>query len=218
MTGSSRVQGDPVARVERLAQDARETVVDVLCHSFRAYPVMDFVLGLEPGREERLRALIGFFTDVRFAMDWPVLGVRVGERLVAAALVNQPHDRTFLNRFEDGLVRIRAELGEESFQRLQRFEKVSEVNEPTESHYFVGMLGVTPEEQGRGHARLLLEHVRAMAQAQGCGGVALSTEDPENLPFYRHIGFELLGEGRVDDLSTWSLWWPTRAADEGSPE
>ena len=196
------------ARVERLTQEAREAVVDVLCASFSGYPVMQFVLGPEEGQEERRRSLIGFFTDVRFAMEWPVLGVMAGERLVAAALINEPHDRSFLERFREGLARVRQELGEAAFTRLERFEKASEGNEPPARHYFVGMLGVLPSEQGRGHARVLLEHVRQLSKDAGCAGVALSTEDAENLPFYEHMGFEIVGQASVDDLSTWSLWWP----------
>ena len=195
-------------RIERLTEDAREVVVDVLCHSFREYPVMRFVLGPDGDHEERLRSLIEFFTDVRFAMEWPVLGVVVGEEVVAVALVNEPHDKTFLERFQEGLDRVKAQLGEAAFHRLGRFEGAAEVNESRELHYFVGMLGVLPEEQGRGYARLLLEYVRRLSEDAGCAGVALSTEDPANVPFYEYMGFEVVGQGSVDGLSTWAMWWP----------
>lgn len=196
------------APIERLDQEAREAVVDVLCESFHNYPVMRFVLGPEEGEEERRRSLIGFFTDVRFAMGWPVLGVYQADRLVAVALVNEPHDRSFLERFREGINWVRQELGEAAFNRLQRFEKAAEVNEPRQRHYFVGMLGVLPDEQGRGYARVLLEHVRQLSKDAGCAGIALSTEDPKNVPFYEYMGFEVVGEATVDDLPTWSLWWP----------
>ncbi len=196
------------ARIERLAEEAREVVVDVLCRSFREYPVMRFVLGPDGDQEERLRSLIGFFTDVRFAMEWPVLGVVVDDEVVAVALVNEPHDKTFLDRFQEGLDRVMEELGEAAFHRLGRFEAAAEVNESREPHYFVGMLGVPPERQGRGYARLLLEYVRLLSMDAGCAGVALSTEDPANVPFYEHVGFEILGQGAVDDLPTWAMWWP----------
>ncbi len=196
------------ARIERLADDAREIVVDVLCRAFQDYPVMRFVLGSGGDHEERLRSLIEFFTDVRFAMEWPVLGVVVGDELVAVALVNEPHEKTFLERFQEGLDRVKEELGEAAFHRLGRFEEAAAVNESRELHYFVGMLGVLPEEQGRGYARLLLEYVRRLSVDAGCAGVALSTEDPANVPFYEHMGFEVVGQGVVDDLSTWAMWWP----------
>ena len=195
-------------RIDRLAEDSREGVIDLLCHSFREYPVMRFVLGPDGDPEELLRRLIGFFTDVRFAMEWPVLGVVVDEKLVAVALVNEPHEETFLERFQEGLARVREELGEAAFHRLGRFEAAAEVNESHELHYFVGMLGVLPEEQGKGYARLLLEYVRRLSEDAGCAGVALSTEDPANVPLYEHMGFEVVGQGAVDDLSTWAMWWP----------
>ena len=194
-------------RIERLTAEEREAVVDVLCGSFREYPVMRFIFGAEAGQEERLRSLIGFFADVRFAMGWPVLGVREDDRLVAAALVNDPHDGTFLERFQEGLERVKSELGEAAFHRLARFEQASDPGGLRDRHYFVGMLGVLPETRGRGYARRILEHVRRLSLDAGCAGVALSTEDPANLPFYRHIGFEVVGEGTVDGLSTWSMWW-----------
>jgi len=199
-----------LARIERLAAEARDVAVEVLCRAFRSYPVMRFVLGEEQGQDERLHSLIGFFTDVRFAMEWPVLAVIAEDRVVAVALVNEPHDRTFLQRFEEGLTRVQQELGAAAFERLKSFERASEVNEPREPHYFVGMLGVLPEVQGSGYARLLLEHVREMSLAAGLAGVALSTEDAGNVPFYEHIGFEVVGQGAVDDLPTWSMWWPNR--------
>jgi GNAT superfamily N-acetyltransferase len=195
------------ARIERLPEEARELVVDVLCDSFRTYPVMQFVLGPEEGQEGRRRSLVGFFTDVRYAMNWPVLGLMTGDELAAVALVNEPHDRTFLERFREGIAWVKQELGEAAFTRLERFEKAAEGNEPPERHYFVGMLGVLPEQQGNGYARILLEHVRQLSIDAGCAGIALSTEDPSNLPFYEHIGFEIVGEATVDDLATWSLWW-----------
>jgi len=202
---------DPaLTRIERLAEEARDVVVEVLCRAFETYPVMRFVLGEEQGQEDRLRSLIGFFADVRFAMGWPVLAVVSEGHVVAVALVNEPHDRTFLERFETGLARVKQELGTAAYERLKSFEKASEVIEPREPHYFVGMLGVLPELQGSGYARLLLEHVREMSRAAGCAGVALSTEDAGNVPFYEHIGFEVVGQGAVDDLPTWSLWWPNR--------
>ena len=195
-------------RIERLAKEERGVVVDVLCDSFRKYPVMRFVLGPEQGHEDRLRALIGFFTDVRFAMEWPVLAAVEDERIVAVALVNEPHERTFLERFQKGIAQVKQELGEAAYERLERFEKASDFNEPREAHYFVGMLGVLPGDQGRGHARQLLEYVRGLSQSAGCAGIALSTEDPANVPFYEHMGFEVVGQGQVDDLPTWSMWWP----------
>lgn len=205
--------------IRRMPPEERDTVVDVLSAAFADYPVMHFVLGGDP-REmpEGLRALVGFFTDVRYGMGWPVLGLEVDGQVVAATLANEPDAGSFLDRFEEGLARVREALGPEAFARLEAFEHASEGNEPDHDRYwFVGMVGVRPEHQRKGYGRALLERIQAMAAADGCG-VALSTEDARNLPYYRALGYDLIGEAAVGELHTWGFWraaGPARPADAG---
>ncbi|HSM60488.1 MAG TPA: GNAT family N-acetyltransferase, partial [Longimicrobiales bacterium] len=144
---------------------------------------------------------------VRLSTGWPVLGIREHGRLVAAALVNEPTQLDFLDRFQEGLARLREELGAAAYGRLERFEEASAGNEPGEPHFFVGMVGVLPTHQGRGLGRRLLEAVRDMARQAGVGFVALSTEDVRNVPFYLHLGLEVVGEADVDELHTWGFRW-----------
>jgi hypothetical protein len=39
-------------------------------------------------------------------------------------------------------------------------------------------------------------------------GVLLTTETPGNLPLYEHFGYRILGQARVDELTTWTLFRP----------
>ena len=79
--------------------------------------------------------------------------------------------------------------------------------EPTELHHYVGMIGVRPHDQGRGYARLLLDAVHQMSDSDpDSTGVALTTETEQNLPFYQHFGYEILGKANVEDLETWTLF------------
>jgi hypothetical protein len=50
-----------------------------------------------------------------------------------------------------------------------------------------------------------------MAVEAGVAGVCLSTEDPENVPMYLHLGFEVVSEADIDEIHTWSLRWPNPA-------
>lgn len=197
------------AVIRRMRADERDDVVAVLAAAFADYPVMRHVLGVDPAAEpEGLRALVGFFADVRFAMAWPVLGLELEGELVAAALVNEPTDGTFLERFTDGLARLRDALGAEAYGRLEDFEHASEGNEPDEPHYFVGMVGVHPGHQRKGYGRALLSYVHDMAGRAGCG-VALSTEDARNVPFYEALGYRVIGEADVGEIHTWGFWRPS---------
>jgi ribosomal protein S18 acetylase RimI-like enzyme len=60
-------------------------------------------------------------------------------------------------------------------------------------HWWVMVLGVAPEAQGRGLARSLLEPVmeRAEAAGQPC---YLETANPKNIAFYERFGFRRIAE------------------------
>jgi hypothetical protein len=43
----------------------------------------------------------------------------------------------------------------------------------------------------------------------GSEGVTLTTEDPANVPLYRHLGFQVTGHSRVaPELESWGLVRP----------
>jgi hypothetical protein len=40
-------------------------------------------------------------------------------------------------------------------------------------------------------------------------GVTLTTEDPDNVPMYRHLGYSIIGHATVaPDLRTWGFFRP----------
>ncbi len=192
--------------IERLGPPHREEVLAVLAAAFHEYPVMRFTLGSTQTYETDLRRLIGFYIDKRLLPGWPVLGVRDPSGwLVAATVVNDP-DRDPSPATAAALTALRSAIGEEAFGRMSAFEAACDESEPKTRHYYVGMLGVHPTARGRGHAGRLLAMVHQMAADRGYDGVCLSTEDAGNLPFYRHHGYRIHAEARVDTLTTWTLF------------
>jgi GNAT superfamily N-acetyltransferase len=201
-------------RVVRMPQDRFDDVVAVFCAAFHDYPVMRYVLK-DAGEDYdgQLTELIGYFTDSRFSRDWPVLGVSDRNELVAAANINPPQT-TFQatpppDSLQRRLHRLRTSLGDAAIERFQAHEAACEPFEPKEQHYYLGMLGVSPAHQGYGYARLLLDAVHRMSvEDQESHGVVLTTETPNNLPFYEHFGYQVLGLARVEELKTWTLFRP----------
>jgi GNAT superfamily N-acetyltransferase len=193
--------------------ERHDDVVDALCDAFHDYPVMRFVL-TDSGEHyvARLRRLVGYLTMSRFCRGCPVLGVEGKGRLVAAANVNPPTPTptpdTLLQLYRD----LAAEIGTEAIRRFEAFGAICEPLLPDVPHYYLGMIGVRPGEQGHGYARLLLDALHGMSERDASSrGVVLTTETPDNLPFYEHFGYRVLGEGRTEELRSWTLFRPDPA-------
>jgi ribosomal protein S18 acetylase RimI-like enzyme len=196
--------------VERLTEADRERVIDVLAAAFRDYPVMRFVLSdAAAAYDQRLRELIGFYCDKRLIHDWPVLGIRQGQGLVAAALVTAPGEVTESPEVRRKHILLARAIGRDAYERMARYERESSDGEPKDPHYFLGMLGVAPGHQGNAYGRLLLEHIQTMSEADPIStGVSLSTENPPNVAYYERVGYHVIGEADVDDIHTWCMFRP----------
>ena len=91
--------------------------------------------------------------------------------------------------------------------RLAAYEKICEVHQPSEEHYYLGVIGVHPSIQGRGAGKAMLDAFCALSSAdQRSQGVYLDTSNPGSLQFYYKNGFELRGEGRLGEARLWCVY------------
>ncbi len=202
-------------------------VVDVLCDAFHAYPVMRFILGpADPTFHQRLPVLVGLFVRARVLRSDPILGVRdAAGRLLGVATLTAPGERAMPPAFADHREQVWRTLGAAERARYEAFAAASDLHRAGEPHYYLNMLGVRGAFAGQGVGRELLDAVHARSAADPhSAGVALSTEDPANVPLYEHVGYRVLGQARVaPELATWSFWRPDAgvssrdAADRGGP-
>ena len=68
---------------------------------------------------------------------------------------------------------------------------------PTTPHYYLQVIGVLPQAQGKGYSSQLLKPVLDLCDQQGHAAY-LETATPNNISLYRHFGFEILNI--LDDL------------------
>ncbi len=199
--------------VERLTDATREEIIDVLAAAFRDYPVMRYALSdASDEYDARLRELIGFFCDARLTRGWPVLGIRDGQTLAAAALVSEPRDVPAPPELKRKHLRVARIIGRAAFDRMAQYERQSTGHEPESPHYFLGMIGVAPGHQGKGYGLALLEAVQALSEGDADStGVTLSTEDPANVPYYQRVGYRVVAEADIGDIHTWCMFRPNRA-------
>jgi len=190
----------------------RSEAVDVLAAAFHDYPVMRFVLkDAGAAYDERLRALVGFFCDVRLTRDFPLVGLREDGALVAVAGINDPEPGPWPPALQAAWQATGNALGRDAFDRLARFEAASAASQPTTPHYFLGIIGVRPAYQGQGFARALIDELIRMSDAHPRStGIYLTTEHAANLPVYRRFGFEVIDEHDVEGLHTWAMFRANR--------
>ena len=199
-----------MANVVRLDRTRFEEAVGVLCDAFREYPAMTYSLrGTGEAYDANLSKLIGYFTDYRLALGWPVLGADDGNGLVGAALVSPPRLEAVVAPPQPRFEGWRDGAGKLVLARFRAFVHATEPFEPDTPYYFLGLLAVPPRSQGKGYARLLLDAVHELSRADPASdGVALTTETAENVRLYEHFGYRVLGQAWVEEVPSWMLYRP----------
>jgi ribosomal protein S18 acetylase RimI-like enzyme len=88
--------------------------------------------------------------------------------------------------------------------RLARVMHELRTNHSTERHWHVGPVGVEPGLQGRSVGAKVM---RMLCEAMDAEGeiAFLETEKPENVVFYRRLGFEVTSESELTGLHTWFM-------------
>jgi ribosomal protein S18 acetylase RimI-like enzyme len=67
---------------------------------------------------------------------------------------------------------------------------------PPEPHWHLSLIGVEPQEQGKGYGSALLHHALARCDADGALAY-LESSNEQNIPLYQRHGFEVLGRIQV---------------------
>ena len=185
-------------------------IVDVLCESFADYPVMTYVLGEQLGRTDRLTTLIHFFVMARVFGDEVMIGIGGPARLNAVALVSRPVWAGSAPGLDELRETVWKELGTPSRSRYETFGAACARSDVGVDHLHLNMIGVRAAARGKGLGRRLIEHVQELSRKdERSRGVTLTTEDPNNVGLYKHLGYEIVGHQVVSpDLETWSFFRP----------
>jgi ribosomal protein S18 acetylase RimI-like enzyme len=78
---------------------------------------------------------------------------------------------------------------------LATFEKMDQ-SHPKEAHWYLSMIGVDPQAQGKGLGAELMRY--AVARCDRDGALAyLETANPRNIPLYERFGFEVMESFQV---------------------
>lgn len=88
-------------------------------------------------------------------------------------------------------------------RRGLRLVAAVEAAHPRTQHWYLSILGIEPERQGRGFGSQLMHPILQHCDREGIAAYLESSKEA-NIPFYRKLGFEVTGEIRIADGPT--LW------------
>jgi GNAT superfamily N-acetyltransferase len=101
-------------------------------------------------------------------------------------------------------------LGLRGARRGRRLQTLFASHHPREPHYYLDTLSIDPAHQRRGYGSALIAPLLQRADAERMPAY-LETQRRDNIPFYRHFGFEETGEMSLPDAPPlWKMWREAR--------
>lgn len=199
-------------RIMPLKRAYLEQAVDVLASAFEHDPLMRYLFAESPApHEQNLRALFRFSCEVRYLLDWPLLGSFDGTRLVGVAGITEPEAKAWPPELESVYGELRAFIGPVAAAGLEEYSRKANVHRPAGPHYHLGVIGVHLTAQGRGHGRALLETLQDLSEKHPTStGVWLDTETQRNVSIYRRCGYQVVAQTGVADVPIWCMFRPNR--------
>jgi GNAT superfamily N-acetyltransferase len=182
----------------------------VLVSAFHDYEVMQYMFSdTGQGYETLVGEYLSLICAASVANRWPCLHIREEDKLVAVLAARGVGNVDWPPTIEQKLKKLfdKAEPG--TAERIERYEQEALLIQAEEAHIHVEVLGVDVEYQGKGYAGELLRAVQQLSILdKNSQGVGLNTGSSGNLPFYEHLGYQIVGETRIDNLHSWSLFRP----------
>lgn len=201
--------------IRALGADDRSAFVAVMSAAFARDPWIEVALGIAdaPASSNRRAAFASFMFDHNRLLGGQPLGLFDGDRLIACALLEPPASRwriglgmlASLLRFAP----IALRLGARRTARLNAYMLRTRAVAPKAPHHYLAMIGVAPDAQRRGWGKRLMHEVIARADRVPVSlGLALDTENPDNVPLYRRWGFAVTATVELDGARATAMFRP----------
>jgi ribosomal protein S18 acetylase RimI-like enzyme len=179
----------------------------VLAGAFQDDPLQAYVF---PDAEERAqRSPVQFSTFLRQSVLFGE-AYATPDMIGIAAWMVPGQEVTFEQAKQSGFTQLPDLMGKEAFERFGRvLDYLSNAHRDgiPDNYWYLTIIGVAPEAQGRGHARALLNPIMARADAAGLS-IFLDTAQPKVKPFYENLGFRLTTE--TTDPDSGLVFWTYR--------
>ena len=178
-------------------------VVGAVARSFYEDPVFGWVV---PDDGRRLRELERGFGLFARRVWFPHDEAYTTDRLIGAAFW-MPPGTWHLSVFKQlSMLPAMALIARGDLTRLLTVLNAVEAKHPHEQHYYLPVIGVSPEWQGRGFGSALLRPILERCDREALPAY-LEASSPRNRALYERHGFAVVEEMRVKDSPPlWRMW------------
>ena len=197
------------ARVASAAE--LEALTETLTLAFREDPVWNRGFSVRERGLEGMRAAWRLFLSSALGYDW-VWRTEDGSAVALWIPPGKPDlDPENEERFEP---LMRETLGSGAELLLDAVEQFEEAR-PSESHYYLSLLGTHPDRSGQGWGMGLLADNLGRIDAEGVPAY-LESSDPANVPRYERLGFAVFDEFDVGEGIIVAQMWREPSSRQGS--
>ncbi len=100
-------------------------------------------------------------------------------------------------------------IGEQALIRIEAYSNLKKANKPPSPHFYINILAVHPQSQGKGIGRALLAKVHQMSEEDPISsGVALDTQSQENADYYQRFGYDIFSTAELENVKNWFMFQP----------
>lgn len=192
----------------RKAQPADvDATVTALAEAFAQDPLMSYVFGDRPdGVCAGVMEFFSILLRVRIALGMPAHVLVQGVDVLGATMGYDTSRPAWPEPFNEEWRQLEARTPGFA-ARMSAYEQICDAHQPSENHYYLGVIGVHSALQGKGAGKALLDAFCALsARDPKSSGVYLDTSNTSSLAFYYRNGFELRGEGDLEATHLWCVY------------
>ena len=188
-----------------------EPLSDTLQAAFWDDPVLAWLLPDESSRSRRLANLFGVLLRTHYLSMRTVW--TTPDQMGAALWAPPGHWRLPLLDVVRAAPVLALTLGRRAIPGRAFLDEIDR-RHPAEPHWYLGVLGTSPDHQGSGIGSTLLQPVLAHCDREGLPCYLESSKD-SNIAFYARHGFVVTEEiSAVDAPTVWPMWREPRPRDQ----
>lgn len=193
--------------IDHITRSTLRETSDVLARAFQEDPLWRYFI---PEDDDRVRlSRISFRMLIRYTILHGYAHSVGGVKGVALWLPSDKSDMSLLSEIRCGGLSVLFHFGSDTIKSMtsvDRFMSDLRKQQLPRRHWFLSLLGVAPEEQGRGYASLLLKHMVRKLDEERMPAY-LDTQNARNVPIYERYGFMVIDEVTIPgtEITHWAM-------------